>query len=845
MRQPAVVIVAAFIATAPMSAQAPEPARLRLVIADQTGAVIPAASVTVTRPSGESIELTSDERGVVVLPALDPGVAQIRVEFLGFEPFGGAVELRRGSTTETITLTVEGFLEEVIVSDATVDDTRGNSMSTTLTEEEIDALPDDPEELMAILQDMAGPGGATFTMDGFRGGRLPTRDEIRSIRFRTNSFSAENHDAGRTGVDIVTRPSSDFSGNVNLGLKDDALNARNAMARVETPEGERNVQLGLRGPIVREKTSVRFNAQVNSAYQSNTIIAVDETGQSLGAQVRVPTERRSLNANLDHVLTSTQMLRLGYQHSQNDARNQGLGSFDLPERASSRTSSNDMVRAQVQGLVGRTTLNELRLQFNRQQSETVSLTTGPTIIVQDAFSRGSAGAGNRHLTHTIELAENLDFTVRRRHQMRVGVLLEAGRYATVDEQNKDGRFTFASLDAFLNGRPLQYTQRIGTVDTAFTQYQIGVYWQDEIRLRRTLSFSVGVRQEWQSHVGDQVNVMPRFGLTWNPQGRRTTLRGGYGVFYDWYDSNLHDQTLRVNGVAQRDLLILNPGFPDPFAGADPVILPGGRIQADPGLRLPYVHQASIGLERPLVRNVDLQVSYQMLRGRNQLRARDVNTPVDGLRPEPGVGTVTQIESTGRSLSDRLSVQARLRAPRSRVMTSVTYMVGRERNHSNGALSLPSNSLDPDVDWGPSGGDVRHRLRVQAQVPVVLGMRATVRFAGQSGAPYTMTTGRDDNLDGVVNDRPAGIGRNSLRGEAFWNISSLRFSRQLTLGGARGDGSGGAVRSRYSVEVFVNASNPLNRVIPQAYSGNVLSPFFQRATRVQQARRVDFGLGFRF
>ena len=63
--------------------------------------------------------------------------------------------------------------------------------------------------------------------------------------------------------------------------------------------------------------------------------------------------------------------------------------------------------------------------------------------------------------------------------------------------------------------------------------------------------------------------------TWNAPGK-VVVRGGYGTFYDWYDTSLYDQTLRVNGVSQRDLLIINPGYPNPLQGADPTVLPGGR-----------------------------------------------------------------------------------------------------------------------------------------------------------------------------------------------------------------------------------------------------------------------------
>jgi hypothetical protein len=112
----------------------------------------------------------------------------------------------------------------------------------------------------------------------------------------------------------------------------------------------------------------------------------------------------------------------------------------------------------------------------------------------------------------------------------------------------------------------------------------------------------------QSLIDDKLNVMPRLGFSWNAPAK-LTVRGGYGTFYDWYDTGLYDQTLRVNGVSQRDLLIFNPGYPNPLVGGeDTVILPGGRVQSAPDLQMPYP-QASIGVERALTTNLQAQVSW--------------------------------------------------------------------------------------------------------------------------------------------------------------------------------------------------------------------------------------------
>jgi hypothetical protein len=855
----------------PVAAQQPNTSELRLVVVDETGAGIPAASVTVTPANGEPITFMGDDRGRATSPPLPVGPATIAVDYPGFEPISMPVTLRRGAVNQTLTLKIAGLTEEVVVNDTTSDSTKESANTTTLTQTEIDALPDDPDELQAQLEALAGPGGATFFMNGFRGGRLPTRDEIRAIRIRQNSFSADGHDAGRSSIEIITRPSPQLAGNLNVGFKGDAWNARNALARVETPEGEKSAQFGLRGPIVKGKTAFRFNGQANDAFTANTIIAVDKDGNSLGTQVRVPTKRTNFNTAIEHSLNNNQSLYIEYQRSQNDSSNQGLGSFDQPERASTRHSDGNTVRARVQGIIGRSTLHEVRFEVNRNYNEATSLTDAQTIVVQEAFTAGGAGVNSRRTTSTWELADNIDFSLGRKHQARVGALLEGGRYDTFDEQNKYGRLTFANLADYNANRPLQFQQRIGTVDTSFRQYQLGLYVQDEWRVNRAFTIGYGVRNEMQSHIGDRLNLMPRVGVTWNPI-RNTAIRAGYGLYYDWYDASLFDQTLRLNGVSQSDLTIryIYETNEDGTITAAPTqqVLAGGRTQAAADLDLPYQHQASVSVERQLRPNLSTSVSYQMLRGRNQYRARDINTPIDGVRPDPTVGIITQFDSDGKTESDRVSFQTRLLIPQQRIFFNVSYNLGRARSYANGATTLPFDSLRPDLDWGPQGQDVRHQVQAQTQVPIGLGFRGMFQFVAQSGAAYNITTGRDDNNDGVVNDRPAGVGRNSARGEGYWNLSNVRITRQIGFGsrggatgggrglnaaaqGPRGGGNpGGGLGgfnndSRYSVEFFINAQNPLNRVIPQAYSGNLLSLYFGQATAVQNARRINLGLSLRF
>ena len=94
--------------------------------------------------------------------------------------------------------------------------------------------------------------------------------------------------------------------------------------------------------------------------------------------------------------------------------------------------------------------------------------------------------------------------------------------------------------------------------------QGGVYIQDDFKIRKSLTVTGGVRYEAQTHVPDKLNFAPRAGVTWAPfKSGKTTLRGSWGMFYDWLPTGTYQQTLQVDGVRQRELNIVNPTFPDP------------------------------------------------------------------------------------------------------------------------------------------------------------------------------------------------------------------------------------------------------------------------------------------
>ena len=120
-------------------------------------------------------------------------------------------------------------------------------------------------------------------------------------------------------IEIITRPNvREWSGNANFGLRSDVLNARNAFARAETPEQFRRFNMGLRGPIVAGKTSLRFNVDGNRSFDSPTIIALNPDGTEYRDTVRRPNESTNFTAGLEHALTNNQTLRLEYRGAEHD-----------------------------------------------------------------------------------------------------------------------------------------------------------------------------------------------------------------------------------------------------------------------------------------------------------------------------------------------------------------------------------------------------------------------------------------------------------------------------------------------------------------------------------------------
>jgi hypothetical protein len=844
-------------------------ASLEVIVKDPSGALINKAQVQLLKNGKPQSLSSTNQKGEARFNKLAPGRYQIHVEAPGFTAQDiDALDLSTGPHRKEVNLEIDVIKVDVDVADeAQVRNTNPNgpAFSNVLTEEQIAQLPDDQEEFENAINQLAGPG-AQMRVNGFRGGKLPPKSQIREIRFRMNPYAAENHDAGFGFVDITTKPGvNSWHGSFNFGFRDEAMNARQVFAPFRGPEQQRRFGLSLDGPIWKNHTSLFLNAEGSLFFDARPIFATTPSGTLSDLAFR-PSRRLNLDARVEHVLTKTHTARFQFQRNAGLQNNLGVGDFDLPSRGYSQDQTEYIARLADSGVFGKKFFNEVRLQARWTDTEARSVSLGQTILVPGAFNDGSAqrSGGRRQLD--VELADNVDYALEN-HGLRFGVQLEAGGYRSDDRNNAFGTFQFADLEAFEAGLPTQFTQRIGDPSVKYRQYQFGWYVQDDYRVRKNLTISYGVRHEVQNHVDGRFNLAPRLGFVWSPKKNGTiTVRGGAGIFYDWFTAQTFEQTLRVDGIRQRDLVIANPGFPNPFSGGMQTVLPPSRIQTDPDLQIPYIIQSSIGVETNPFKLFRLTTNYQYQRGVHLLHGRNLNAPVPGIgRPDPAVGNITNIESSAYQSSHRLMIGfGPSRFMNSGLFWNVNYLLMKNTNEADSPFSLPSNNFNLRADRGPAANDMRHLISGFISKRLPMGFSISTIFQASSALPYNITTGFDDNGDTVINDRPFGVGRNSARGASRWEIGS-RMSwgknfgpeeqqtagpqvRMVRIGG--GDGAAppslpGVSTKKYRFELYAQAFNLLNHANLGTFSGVQTSPFFGHATSAQSPRRMELGMRLNF
>ena len=285
--------------------------------------------------------------------------------------------------------------------------------------------------------------------------------------------------------------------------------------------------------------------------------------------------------------------------------------------------------------------------------------------------------------------------------------------------------------------------------------------QDDIRVRRNLTLSGGVRYEAQTHVDDSNNVMPRFGITWSPGTTGvTTLRGSWGMFHDWFSMTTYEQTLRVDGFHQREIDVVNPPYPQ--LGTIEVARRRESVSARRRRRVTALRRVSLGVDHRY-RTVQGSLNYAYIRGAALARGLNLNAPIGGIRrirssatssdrldATPGSTPAANITANPGAMFPITSKTAP-RVAFKRTTLFFNYTLGTLRNNTKAPSA--SRTRRPAFEWGPANNDVGHRMNVNVNNQIVKNLTVGVNVNAASGSPYTIRTGYDDNADLIFNDGP--------------------------------------------------------------------------------------------
>ena len=207
----------------------------------------------------------------------------------------------------------------------------------------------------------------------------------------------------------------------------------------------------------------------------------------------------------------------------------------------------------------------------------------------------------------------------------------------------------------------------------------------------------------------------------------------------------------------------------------------------------------------------------------------------------------------------------------RTQFQLLYIVGHVRNNVQSAFA-PSPTGNLADDWGPAQNDIRQRMNFSVNTAALKSFTVNFNVSAIAAPPYSLTTGVDTNGDLIFNDRPAGVGRNTLRGRGQRTLNMF-VNYSLAIG-RRPEGSGGGVTvtrrgeegamvnvqmsppddARYHVNFTVQALNLTNHAnYGNNFKNVVQDPTFSRpigfinptSTTLPRAFTGEFGAKFTF
>lgn len=870
-------------------------ATLQGTVSDEQGGVLPGATVSVINvETGWSRDTAADTRGWYRSAALAPGRYEVRVTLSGFVNLvrSGLVLTLGQEATVNLTLRVATVAETVTVTaESPLVETTSNALERTITRTELDTLPlvgRNFANLATMSPGVAGVGGGgvsasgqttrsnSYIIDGTsnddtvvntqRGGF--SLEAVREFAVITNQFNAEYGMASGAIVNVITRSgTNNLQGRLFGFHRDDSFDAQDPFSRAQgsgkAPFSQQRYGGFLGGPLVRDRFHY-FAAYERLREQSTNVVTsalvpIDQRevpGTDMGHQYFVKSDRRM---NDDHGLS------VRYRADSRGSTGNGISGLNTRERGNNTNTLDQDIVSSATSVIGSNALNEARFQFARRS--TLSDTKGYSVDGMPQINRPSGNLGKAQNMpqgrdeNRYQLVDNFSYT-RGGHDIKLGADISLIRADSFFPRNRDGNFTFATDAPFnaadLSTYPTQYVVAILNPNQPLPNDLYSFFAQDQWRYKTNLTFSLGLRYDREAGFrkitgtpDDGNNLQPRLGVIWDPWNTgRTAIRGGYGHYID--QSFLNIQLNVASAKDSVEIVINNPGYPDPYSRGTTTNTPPSTATVTPRPRTPETRTTSLGVKREIVSGLAVSVDGVYSRGYYQYAWNDLNypDPVTGIRPDPTKGRVIEYADYGNSWYSALLVGVEQRNFHGAAWT-MSYTLSKTLRDVEGFQFTPQDLRNLAGDKALATNDRRHQLVGSVTYRLPFGFQLGSVAQARSGLPWNVTTGTDNNRDTFIVDRPdlanpsgdptdrgtystaftgrvGNLVRNFGTAGAFFRLDA-RLSKIVNAGGLR-------------YEAFVEGFNLTNRVNFGLPNGNLRSATFGRPSAIQgNQRQLEVGV----
>ncbi len=782
-----VIVAAVALLGAPSFAQNAGGGALRGQVADPSGAAIPGASVVMTPQTGSPVVVASDGQGLYEFKSLPPGKYTLTVSAQGFTIYqNGNVVIGNQPLRLNVAMEIAVEQEKVQVSDTapTIDvNPSSNAGAIVISGKQLEALPDDPDELQSDLQALAGPSagpsGGQMYIDGFTAGQLPPKSSIREIRINQNPFSSEFDKLGYGRIEIFTKPGTDkFHGQFMVDGNNSPFNAANPFAGAEPPYYSTQFNGNVGGPIGKS-ASFFFNVDRRDINELSVINATDPTGDGseiVTGSLPNPRHRTNIGPRFDWAVNKNNTLTARYQYYRDTESGQTNNQFSLPTQAYASLSNEHTLQVSDTQVFGSKIVNETRFQYNRENNTQNPQNTFPAVSVLGNFLGGGNSEGTLNDTENNYEIQNYTSLIHGNHTIKFGARIRATHETDYSTSQFNGTFVFSSFSAFQQGTPsqLNITQGLASSPNAaptisVNYYDVEPYFQDDWRVRPNITLSYGLRFETQNAIHDHADWAPRLGFAWGVGGAhsapKVVIRGGSGIFYERFQVSPLLQAERLNGVNQTLYIYTDPtcypGIDNPLTAplsscGTPSTTTTSMYEVSPRLHSPYTIQSAFSVERQVTKSATVSATYLNSRGFDQFLTINSTAPYPGTPCYPSCAVPSQntyrYVSEGNFKQNQLIVNTNIRVG-SKLQVFGFYTLNYARSNTSGVSSFPSNSYNISQDYGRGSFDTRHRLFLGGSIALPYLFRLSPFMIVSSGSPFNINSPFDLNGDSQYNDRP--------------------------------------------------------------------------------------------